>query len=63
MWFGVLPPFAHFGVPLMLIITRMPFCEAFATSSSRSPRRYAGSLPFDARAGRFGAICGQLAVV
>ena len=63
MWFGVVPLFAHLGVPLMLIITRMPFRAAFVTSSSRSPRRYCGSFPFDARAGRFGAICAQLAVV
>jgi len=24
MWFGVVLPFAHFGVPVMLIITRIP---------------------------------------
>ena len=33
--------------------------SATSTSSSRSPRRYCGSFPFDARAGFFGAICGQ----
>ena len=29
MWFGVLLPFAHFGEPVMSIITRMPFFDAF----------------------------------
>jgi hypothetical protein len=38
MWFGVVLPFAHFGVPVMLIITRIPFSAACDTRSSRSER-------------------------
>src|SRR5437764_1478766 len=47
----------------MSIITRSPSCAALATSSSRSPRRYAGSLPSEASAGLSGAIVAQLAFV
>src|SRR3954463_8556529 len=63
MWFGVLLPFAHFGVPVMSIITRSPYFGAFWTSSSRSFRRYAGSSPSAGDEGRLGAIIAQLAVV
>src|SRR3954447_12290485 len=61
--FGVLLPFAHFGVPVTLTITRRPWAAAENTSSSRSPRLYAGSSPSDALDGRVGAIVNQLAVV
>ena len=63
MLFGVLLPFAHFGVPVMSIITRSPWRPDWKTSSSRSPSLYAGSLPSDASAGLVGAIVAQLAVV
>ena len=49
--------------PVMSIITRRPAFDDSVTSSSRSERRYALSLPSAGCAGRFGAICAQLAVV
>src|SRR6478672_6973758 len=63
MTFGALPPFAHFGVPVMSIMTRRLCDPDWPTSSSRSPRRYAGSLPFRALLGRRIAIWGHDAVV
>src|SRR4051794_10531169 len=47
----------------MLIITRIPNCDARLTRSFRSSSLYAGSAGSDASAGRVGAIDGQLAVV
>src|ERR1044072_3237103 len=53
--FGALPPFAHFGVPLMSIITRCPYRADVKTRSSRSLRRDAGSPTSAASAGPPGA--------
>jgi hypothetical protein len=38
-WFGVLPPFAHLGVPVTSIITRIPCALACWMMSSRSASR------------------------
>ena len=56
MKFGVLPPFAHLGVPQIVIRTSMSRDCVLRTSSSRSLKRYAGSNGFAAFAGRVGAM-------
>ena len=60
MKFGVLLPFAHFGVPQIVIRTSMSRACVLRTSSSRSLKRYAGSNGFDAFAGRVGATFAQV---
>jgi hypothetical protein len=50
-----LPPFAHLGVPQIVISTSMSRACVFRTSSSRSAKRYAGSKGLEAFRGRFGA--------
>ena len=56
-------PFAHLGVPVMLIITRIPYSPDWNTRSSRLLRPYAGSSPFAGFAGLVDAIVAQLTFV
>ena len=58
-----MPPFAHFGVPQIVIMTSMPRSAAPRTSASRSLKLYAGSSHFAALFGFFAAIARQSAVV
>ena len=63
MKFGVLPPFAHLGVPQIVIRTSMSRACVLRTSSSMSRNRYAGSNGFDAFPGRVGATFAQVTSV